>query len=135
MPTVMTQNKNAEVVRRGYQAFNAGDAKTLAELFDEKATWHTPGKSVISGDCKGRDAIMAHFARLGQETGGTLKAELRHLLHDEESRVVALEHITAQRHGKRLAIDACLVFELKNGRVVSGREYIYDLHSADAFWA
>lgn len=135
MPTVMTQNKNAEAVRRGYQAFNAADMKTLAELFDEKATWHAPGKSPISGDFKGREAILAHFGRLGQETGGTMKAELRHLLADEEGRVIAMHHDSAQRGGKRLAVDCCLVFEMKNGRVVSGKEYVYDLHAADAFWS
>jgi ketosteroid isomerase-like protein len=135
MPTVLTQNKNAETVRRGYQAFNAADIHTLTELFDEKATWHSPGKNPLAGDCKGRDAIMAHFGRMGQETGGTMKAELRHLLTDEEGRVVCVEHATAQRGNKRLAVDMCLVFEFKNGKVVSGKEYVYDLHALDAFWS
>ena len=30
-------HKNAEIVRRGYQAFNTADMKTLTELFDESA--------------------------------------------------------------------------------------------------
>jgi len=135
MPTVMTQNKNAEAVRRGYQAFNTADMNTLMELFDEKAIWHAPGKNPVSGDFKGRDAILAHFGKLGQETGGTVKAELRHLIADEEGRVVGVHHTTAQRAGKRLAIDCCVVFELKHGKVVSAREYVYDLHAADAFWS
>jgi ketosteroid isomerase-like protein len=48
--------------------------------------------------------------------------------------VVGIHHSSAQRGGKRLAVDCCMVFEFKHGRVVSGREYIYDLHAADAFW-
>jgi ketosteroid isomerase-like protein len=135
MPNVMTQNKHAEIVRRGYQAFNAADMKTLTELFDEKATWHTPGKNPMSGDYKGRDAILAHFARLGQETGGTFRAELRHLLADEEGRVVGLNQDTALRNGKRLMLDSCVLFEMKNGRIISGREYVYDQHAADAFFS
>ena len=135
MPNVMTQNKNAEIVRRGYQAFNAADMKTLTEIFDEKATWHTPGKNPMSGDYKGRDAILAHFARLGQETGGTFRAELRHLLADEEGRVVGLNQDTAQRNGKRLSVDTCVVFEMKNGKIISGREYVYDQHAADTFFS
>jgi ketosteroid isomerase-like protein len=135
MPTVLTQNKNAEAVRRGYQAFNAADIATLTELFDEKATWHSPGKNPLAGDFKGRDAILAHFGQMGQETGGSIKAELRHLLTDEEGRVVSLEHATGQRGGKRLAVDMCIVFEFKNGKVFSGKEYVYDLHALDAFWS
>ena len=58
--------KNAETVRRGYEAFNRGDMKTLTELFDERASWHTPGRSPIAGDHKGREAAFAQFGRYGQ---------------------------------------------------------------------
>lgn len=61
--------QNAETVRRGYAAFNSGDMKTLTELFDENASWHTPGRSRIAGDHKGRAAIFAQFGRYGGETG------------------------------------------------------------------
>ena len=68
-------HKNADIVRRGYHAFNTADMKTLTELFDENASWHTPGRGSIAGDRVGRDAIFAQFARYGGETGGTFKAE------------------------------------------------------------
>ena len=41
--------ENADVVRRGYAAFNAGDGKTLLELVDEHASWHTPGRGRVVG--------------------------------------------------------------------------------------
>jgi len=135
MPTTISVHKNVETVRRGYQAFNAADLKTLTELFHENATWHVPGRSRLSGDCKGREAVFAYFGRLGQETGGSLKAELKHLCSDEEGRVVAIHHDTAKRGGKQLSVDCCLVFEFKDGRVISGREFFYDLHAVEAFWA
>lgn len=135
MPTVLTQNKNAEIVRRGYHAFDAGDVKTLAELFDEKASWHTPGKSILSGHHKGREAVLGYFARLGQESGGTFKTELLHVTADDENHVIGVHHSTAQRHGKKLAVDTCIIFELKNGKIISAKEFIYDLHAADAFFS
>ena len=58
-------HKNADIVRRGYHAFNTADMKTLTELFDENASWHTPGRGSIAGDRVGRDAIFAQFARYG----------------------------------------------------------------------
>lgn len=135
MPATVAIYKNVETVRRGYEAFNAGDMKALSELFHEKATWHVPGKSPMSGDYKGRDAIFGYFGRLGQETMGTLKAELQHLLSDDDGRVVGIQRDTATRNGKTLSINTCIVFELKDGRVVSGTEYVYDLHALEAFWA
>jgi len=43
MDMVSRADENAEVVRRGYQAFNTGDIKTLSEVCDEKASWHVHG--------------------------------------------------------------------------------------------
>ncbi len=31
--------------------------------FDESASWHTPGRSSLAGDHKGRDAVFAQFGR------------------------------------------------------------------------
>lgn len=126
--------QNAETVGRGYAAFNAGDLKTLAELFDERATWHTPGRSPIAGDHTGREAIFAQFGRYGGETGGTFKAALLHVLTSDDGRVVGIHRNTAERGGKHLDIGCCIVFEFKNGRVIDGREHFYDLYAWDEFW-
>jgi len=31
---------NAAIVRRGYEAFETGDLKTLTELFGDNVSWH-----------------------------------------------------------------------------------------------
>ena len=128
-------HQNAEIVRRGYQAFNAAEMTTLAEIIAENASWHVPGRSIIAGDHKGRDAIFAFFGRLGQDTGGTFKSKLLHLLADDDRRVVSFHQSTAERGGKRLDVGSCILFELENGRVVDAREHIYDLYANDAFWS
>lgn len=127
--------ENAEIVRRGYRAFNEADINTLMELFDENASWHTPGQGSIAGDRIGRDAVFAQFGRYGGETEGTFKAELKYVLTDDEGRVVGIHHNSGMRNGKKLDVDCCIVFELKNGRVVSGREHIYNLHAWEEFWS
>jgi ketosteroid isomerase-like protein len=127
-------DKNAEIVTRGYAAFNSGDMKTLTELFDEGATWHTPGRSPIAGDHKGREAIFAQFGRYGGETGGTFKAALLQVLKSDDGQVIGIHRNTAERGGKRLDVGCCIVFEFKNGRVIDGREHFYDLYAWDEFW-
>ena len=49
--------------------------------------------------------------------------------------MVALHHNSGERNGKRLETDCCIVFEVKNGQIVPGREHFYDLHNWDGFWA
>ena len=131
----MGADENAAIVRRGYEAFNAGDMDTLTELFEENASWHTPGRSSIAGDQEGRDACFAQFGRFGSGTDGTFRAELRAVLADDDGRVVGVHHNTAERNGKRLDVDCCLLFQLEDGKVTSGREHFYDLNAWDEFWS
>ena len=130
----MGADENAAIVRRGYEAFNSGDMKTLTELFDESAVWRVSGRSSLAGDHEGRDAAFAYFGRLGQETGGTFRAELQHLLADGD-RVVGIHHNSAERDGKQLDVDVCLVFQLENGRITEGVEHYRDLYAWDEFWS
>jgi uncharacterized protein len=127
--------KNIESVKRGYDAFNKGDMKTLTELFDERASWHTPGTSPIAGIHKNREGVFAQFGKYGGETAGTFRAELKSVAATEDGRIIGIHHNTAKRNGKQLDVDCCLVFEFKDGKVIDGKEYIYDLNKWDKFWS
>jgi uncharacterized protein len=131
----MTADENAAIMRRAYAAFNSGDIDTLVALFDEGAVWHLPGRSRFADDYQGRDATLAYFGQLAQDTGGTFQAELQHLLADDQGRVIGMQRSTAQRDGKRLDVGNCIVFELKDGRITDGREHFHDLYAWDEFWA
>ncbi|MEZ5956925.1 MAG: nuclear transport factor 2 family protein [Hyphomonadaceae bacterium] len=125
---------NADMVRRGYKAFNEADIATLNEIFDQAASWHTPGATSIAGDRHGRDAVFAQFGRYGGETNGTFKAALQDVLATDDGRVVGIHRNTGERNGKRLDVSCCIVFEVKNGKIISGREHFYDLYNWDQFW-
>jgi ketosteroid isomerase-like protein len=126
---------NADIVRRGYHAFNTGDIRTLNELIDANATWHTPGRSPVAGLHRGRDAVLAQFGRYGGQTQGTFKAELKEVTANDDGRVVGLHHNSGQRNGRQLDSDCCIEFVVRDGKVVAGREHFFDLYNWDQFWA
>ena len=130
-----TITDNAEVVRRVYEAFNSADIEALIELMDEHASWHTPGRGPLAGDYEGREAVFGQFGRYGGQTGGTFRATLQHVLATDDGCVVGIHRNTAERNGKKLDVDCCIVFEVKDGRMVSGREHFYDLNAWDEFWS
>lgn len=107
---------NAAIVRRGYEAFNAGDLQTLGELV-------------------GPQPLFARLGRYLAETGGTFRADPKRVLTDEDGRVVVVQHNVAERNGKHLDVYSCVVFELEHGRIVDGREYVYDLDAWHEFWS
>ena len=131
----MRPAENVATMRRAYEAFNTGDIETLTELFDETAVWHLPGRSSMATDYQGRDATLAYFGRIGQETGGTFRAELQDLTADEDDRVVGIQRSTGERNGKRLDVGDCIVFQLREGRITDGREHFEDLYAWDEFWS
>src|SRR5205085_3579527 len=130
----MSADDNAATMRRAYAAFNSGDMNTLIALFDDGVVWHLPGRSRFADDYQGRDATLAYFGQLAQETGGTFRAELQHLLVDDEDRAIGIQRSTAQRDGKHLDVGNCIVFELKDGRITDGREHFHDLYAWDESW-
>ena len=131
----MGAQENIAVMQRAYDAFNTGDMDTLVEVFDENAAWHLPGKSKYADDYQGRDATLEYFGQLAQETDGTFRAELEHLTGDDSGEVVGYQHSTGDRNGKHLDVTNCIVFQLRDGKIVDGREHFHDLYAWDEFWS
>jgi ketosteroid isomerase-like protein len=132
---MMGADENVAIMRRAYEAFNTGDMDTLVEIFDDSIVWHLPGRSSYADDYQGRDATLAYFGQLGEQTGGTFRAELKEMLADGDDHVVGIQRSTGDRDGKHLDVGNASRFELKDGRVIDGREHFHDLYAWDEFWS
>jgi ketosteroid isomerase-like protein len=98
----MSAQTNAEVMRKGYEAFSQGDMERLrSELFTPDIVWHQGGRNQTSGDYRGTDDVIALFGKLFQLTDGTFRVEVHDLLASEDH-VVVLARVQAQRVGKTL---------------------------------
>jgi len=87
----------------------------------------------MAKDYEGRDATLAYFGQIGQESGGTFQAELQQLFAGDDGRVIGLQRSTGERDGKRLDVSNCIVFELRDGKVVDGTAF-YDSLSFNDLW-
>ena len=131
----MAEHPDVALVRRGYVAFSSGDVATLSELLAEDARQYQPGSGSMSGEFRGRDAILAYYGRLASETNGTFRVELEHVYTDGEGRVVASSRNTAQRGDRRLNTGAALVFTIKDGKAQDLHGVEEDLDDWDEFWS
>jgi ketosteroid isomerase-like protein len=59
----MPAQEDVELVRKGYDAFIAADIEWLNQHLHENVVWHVPGHNLLSGDYKGRDPVLAFFAK------------------------------------------------------------------------
>ena len=104
------EQKNIELVKKGYEAFSAGDVEAVMSLFDDNIEWVQPGDSAISGTYHGKAELGEHLSRLAAKSP-TVK--LNRLLADGDT-VVALTEVTV---GDETGQDAD-VFTLRDGKTV-----------------
>ncbi len=129
-----TETENIALIKRGFDAFAAGDMTALAELFDPGVQWHAERVGVLTGEYDGRDALFASFAQLGQETDGTFKSKPVAFAATGDD-VFVNASASGKRKGRTLEQDEALIFSVKDGRVRAVRLFTRDYKAAEAFWS
>jgi hypothetical protein len=79
----------------------------------------------------GRPAVFAQFGRYGDEAGH-LRDSVSRRVRQCNGRVIGLHHNTGERMGEKLDLNQCIVFEVKDGRIMDGPEQS-DLYAWDEF--
>lgn len=130
----MGSQDNAALVRRGYEAFSAGDMDTLRGLLAEDARWRAGGNGAISGDKRGRDEILAYFGELFARTNGSLKVTVEDVTSGDRY-TVGIQFTHAERDGKSLDQRQAIVFSVSDGKITEGLEMAEDTAVADDFWS
>ncbi|HEX9175549.1 MAG TPA: nuclear transport factor 2 family protein [Mycobacterium sp.] len=107
--------QNIETVKRGYEAFSAGDVETVMSLFDDNIEWVQPGESAISGIYRGK-AEFGEYLRQLAEKALAVRA-LRFMA--EGDTVVAFTEVTV---GSEMGEDAD-VYKVRDGKIVHAQIY------------
>jgi ketosteroid isomerase-like protein len=127
-------DKYMTLVRRGYAAFNSGDVETLRSIMSHDVVHHVPGTSQIAGSYKGIDAVLGHYAKLGELTGGQFRADLIDVFGDGQGHVTALHQTTATRNGTTRVTRGSILFTFLGDRATDLLEMHSDLAADDAFF-
>ena len=130
----MAEHPNVELLRKGYAAYGSGDMDTITELFADDILWHIAGRSPLSGDYKGRDAVFGFFGKLMELSNGTSSLEVHDILANDEHGV-ALVTGTATRGGKSFSGQDVHTFHLRDGKVVEFWDSPLDQYESDEFWS
>lgn len=99
MTTTSMEQRNVEMARKGYQAFNEAHLDDALETIADDILWHVGGDNPLSGEYRGKEAVLEFFMKFGQLTEGTYEADIHDILASEEHTVV-IGTSTATRHGR-----------------------------------
>lgn len=131
----MPEHANVERLRTGYEAFAKGDLDKLRELWAPDIIWHGPPIGPLAGEYKGQDEVFGFFGGLVEQTQGTFKLEVLHLLADDQYGL-AYVRATGERNGNRADQDNCHLFRFDaEGRVVEFKGFLEDPQQLIDFWS
>ena len=107
--------QNVETVKKGYEAFSAGDVETVMSQFDDRIEWVQPGESAISGIYRGKAEFGEYLRQLAEKAVGV--RALRFVADGDT--VVAFTEVTA---GSEMGEDAD-VYTVRDGKIVHAQIY------------
>jgi len=123
---------NAELLERLFGAFGR-DRSALAAAFADDAVWRVLGANRMTGEYRGREAILEFLRETAVLTNGTYRAELRYAVADDE-RAVAVYRASGERDGRTIDIDQALFCVVRDGRLAEITAVPFDAAAFDAFW-
>lgn len=129
----MTDHPNLARAQAGYEAFAAGDLAAVGDLLSEDIVWHSGGANVLTGDYKGKEAVLGFFELLMRESGGSFRNDIHDMLANDEHGV-ALVINSATRGGKSFEGRVVHIFHMSDGKMTEFWAIPEDQSRYDEFW-
>lgn len=121
----MSEKENTSLVRQAYEHFTSGNIQALLNLFSDQIDWQLPEMKNVpfAGKRRGREQVGQFFATLDKEQQ-VVQFEPKEFVATGDT-VVALGHYAwrVKSTGQKFEADWAHVFTVRDGRVVSFREY------------
>ena len=113
---------NTDALKRGYDAFNSGDAETLAGVFGDDVRWEgSEDKRVPGGGIhEGRDAVMAALGE-ATEPFESFSSQPDEWIEDGDT-VVVLGHTEGKtKSGNDLKVPFVHIWRMSDGQIKRGQ--------------
>jgi ketosteroid isomerase-like protein len=106
-----------------------GPPESVAHLFHEDAVWHLPGAQPLSGDHRGRAAILKAMRYFDG-----IQLEILDIVANDSHAIVLLR-ARSDRRGKRYDMQEFDVFRFQDGTIAEFWSFSADQKATDAHWA
>ncbi|MEW9870757.1 nuclear transport factor 2 family protein [Arthrobacter sp. HS15c] len=130
------ENSSEELVRSFLAAMGRTDIHALSDLLAEDATWWLAGDLPVSGLYEGKTAVLGEFlsAAAGLFKQGSLAFELRNMVTNGGAVVAEYTGTGQGAAGRPYRNQYCTIFECRDGKISSVREYLDTAHVRDALY-
>jgi len=129
---VTEDHPNAALTRRVFAAFGK-NAMQISAALSRDIVWRVPGNTAMSGEYRGRRAVVEFLRRTGLETDGTYGSKLHTVLANDQWGL-AVYRAWGRRNGIDLDVDQAFVIRFEDGYWKEVTAVPLDA-AFDAFWA
>jgi ketosteroid isomerase-like protein len=109
-------SENSDALKRGYDAFNSGDAETMSALFADDISWEGPNTEGVpmSGKAAGKDAVLQALGQIG-ELFEEFHVSPDEMVEDGDT-IVVLSHVNAKtKSGNQLELPGVEIWRMSDG--------------------
>jgi hypothetical protein len=129
----MRDHPHALLAKVAWEAVSIGDVDALSEVFSDELVWHASGRGPRSGSYRGRDAVLAYLASIG-DAADRFDSTLEHVLVGDDL-VAVLFRVSGARKGRDLDTGFILIFRIADSKIAEVWAVPRDQYAVDEFWA
>ena len=132
----MIEHGGVAKARTFLDALARGDEQAMGDFFTDDLAWHVAGSHPLSGDHRGREELLAHFAELRSLTGGSYALEAESVLATDYHTALFTRATGSRDDGRSLDVLLTHAFTVRSDGL--WREYwvcAADQDAEDAFWS
>ncbi|MDN5852014.1 MAG: nuclear transport factor 2 family protein [Actinomycetia bacterium] len=131
----MTEHPNATTVQAALDAFAGGDLEGYVAYFSTDVLWHVGGANPLSGDYRGRAAVLDYLQRARDRSDDSLRVEPQSVMADDRYCAVFVR-VTGKRGDRPLDVRMAECFRFdESGRLTEFWALADDQPAIDRFWA
>jgi uncharacterized protein len=131
----MSSTDPKTVVVRYIEAARNGMAAVIRDCFAPDATWEYPGDLPLSGTYHGVDAIINEFLLEARKRLAEVRLELGTVVADGELVAAEWKATGTSKNGTPYRNQNLGLFRVRDGKIVSVREYTDTRHASQVFFA
>lgn len=125
---------NGQILRAQLDALARGDLPTAMSFYTDDVVFHYPGADPLSGDHRGKAAVVELLGRVFQMTGGRFRPQVHGVLASD-GHVAALVTVHAERDDRKVDWKSIDLFHVRDGKLTEHWVYELDQEAVDAFWS
>ena len=126
--------RNVEIARKAYAAFETGDIEAVNAALADDIVWHAGGRSSLAGDYRGKPAVMEFFGKFLQ-TVESNHTDVHDILANDQHTIVVGTVSQARKGRKFEARFVDVIHPDPDGRAKEFWRFFEDQAAADQFLA